>query len=125
MGVLLNIKAFSAWSQMELSISFHPLDLPPVDSATQLRRSGFNPLTDVKAERLGFCFGVLWYGICLTIPALFFLRDFWANWLFLESRNLISLEKHIQGKNFLFSLFMKRKCGNSLKFVVLVPMESN
>lgn len=73
MGVLLNIKAFSAWSRMELSI---PLDLPPVDSATQLRCSGFNPLTDVKAERLGFCFGVLWYGICLTIPALFLLRDF-------------------------------------------------
>lgn len=37
----------------------YPLDLLPVDSTTQLRCSGFlTPLIDVKAERLGFCFGV-------------------------------------------------------------------
>lgn len=66
MGVLVHIKAFPAWSQMELSISFHTYDLPPVDSATQLRHSGFNPLADVRLGdwdfALGFC-GVLSVGI--------------------------------------------------------------
>lgn len=69
MGVLVHIKAFPAGSQMELSVSFHTYDLPPVDSATQPRHLGFNPLADVRWEDWDFALrlhGVLSVGLSVS-----------------------------------------------------------
>lgn len=107
--VLLHVKSFLAHSEIGLSLpTLETIHLENIDSVV-------GPVLTLWwiVETLKFCCRVLCGCIWWIPPPQFVCR----NWF--------SLVEPIQEKKFPFSLFMRRNCGHSHYFMVLVTIESN